>query len=182
MKWSELSTVVDAADGWNMSPGILQTLVVTAGTYAKWALTVRPELFTTLKVTPPPANLGGYVTWLLDAVPSIAAGTAYVRFLYDEWGTRFDLPLVGSAYNSGNLRNFDDGSGWYVAGASSYVNRAAPVMNSAIRFFASGPTHTRPGARYLDMRLLSNFTNSLNATRSASEGFSHAWLLCMKYS
>jgi len=130
LTWDQLVSVVNATNGERISPGILQTLISTARSMLPWLNALQPNIFTALGNATTPATAGGFLNdWLINAGRSILVGAAYIRQGYNLNGTRFDLPLVGSAYNHGHPES-DAASPWGLTTTviTSKVPRPSPML------------------------------------------------------
>jgi len=131
-----------------ISPGILQTLISTARSMLPWlnALPAK-HLHGTRHATTTSYRRRFLNDWLINAGRSILVGAAYIRQGYNLNGTRFDLPLVGSAYNHGHPES-DAASPWGLNYYGNYVESAAPVSNAAATFFNTNPP-VAPAVRFM---------------------------------
>ena len=110
--WDRLVTVADGTNGERISPGIIQTLISTARGVLPYLNTIQPSIYAAIGIPAPPTTAGGFLnSWLLSAPNSILVGAAYIRQGYNKQATRFDLPVVGSAYNAGQHK-VDTASSW----------------------------------------------------------------------
>jgi hypothetical protein len=150
LTWDQLVNVVDLTRGERISPGMIQTLISTARGALPFLDAIRPDVYAAVGVPRPPATAGGFLNdWLSHAVHSILVGAAYIRMGYNQHATRFDLPVVGGAYNAGTPQ-VDAASPWRVKYFSNYVEHAAPVANAAADFFNATPAPTpAPSVRFV---------------------------------
>ncbi len=152
LTWNQLVDVVDATNGERISPGIIQTLISTARSVLPFLNGLQPNIYNTLKILPPPANAVGFLNdWLAHAPHSILVGAAYIRQAYNTQITRFDLPVVGSAYNNSGAPITDATSPWGLHYFDKkYVERAGPVSNAAATYFNSNlALNPRPTVRFM---------------------------------
>lgn len=144
LTWDQLVQVVDGTKGKRISPGAIQTLISTARDRVAWIQQVAPGIVAALGLAAPPATAGGYLRdainpgrrgWLLYREASLLCGAAYVRSGYNDSAqrTRYDLPLVGGAYNAGRPRAVR--SRWGLKYHGEYVERAGPFFNVAADMF-----------------------------------------------
>jgi hypothetical protein len=154
LTWAQVLTINTATRGTRMSPGLMQALVSTAATMIGSINTTMPGIYALAGVTAPDISVPAtkwenLFRWLLDPVQAIVAGTAYMRFYgYNAQRTRFELPLVGSAYNSTRLAA-SSGSAWGVTGKVTYPNTAARGVDASADFFDGTPAPTPlPSVRF----------------------------------
>lgn len=141
MTWND--AVAAATARVRISVGVLQTLITTGALVVPWIDSVDPDVWADLAVPHPPAALGAYLQdWLVVPRHSILLGVAYMRWAHNVQGTRFDLPVVGSAYNHGNPAQ-RSGTRWGLQYHGEYVERAAPHLN-AVRALFDGATPPAP--------------------------------------
>jgi hypothetical protein len=131
LTWDQLLAITDATLGDRISPGLLQTLISTARGVIPFLTAVWPTAYADLGIPAPPANCRGYLNdWLLTGVHSILLGVAYIRKGYNKNLSRFDLPLVGAAYNAGGLSPVAQGQ-WGLHYFGDYMANAGPHLNVA---------------------------------------------------
>ncbi|HEV3000606.1 MAG TPA: hypothetical protein VGW75_07695 [Solirubrobacteraceae bacterium] len=148
LTWADAVTAATA--GVRISVGVLQTLIETGASVVPWLDAVDPDVWADLGIPHPPAALGGYLQdWLVVARHSILLGVAYMRWAYNVQGTRFDLPVVGSAYNHGNPAR-RSGTRWGLQYHGQYVERAAPHLNAFRALFdGAAPPAPAPSVRLM---------------------------------
>ncbi|HVE80352.1 MAG TPA: hypothetical protein VNA89_15915 [Gemmatimonadaceae bacterium] len=159
LTWDQLVQVVDGTRGRRISPGVIQTLISTARERVEWIQKVAPTIFGDLGITAPPATAGGFLRdavnpgrrgWLLYRAASLLCGAAYIRSAYNDSAqrTRFDLPLVGGAYNAGQPIAVKKAR-WGLKYHDEYVERAGPFFNVAADLFNSGTLAPAPTVRFM---------------------------------
>jgi hypothetical protein len=149
LTWDQLVDVVNGTNGARISPGVIQTLITTARGVLPWLNALQPNIFTATGIPAPPANAGGFLNdWLLHAPRSILVGAAYIRQGYNKQATRFDLPIVGSAYNHGHPQQ-DVTSIWGLHYFGTYVENAGPTSNAAANLFNNPATTPASTVRFM---------------------------------
>jgi hypothetical protein len=152
LTWDQLTQVMDAIDGDRVSPGLLQTLISTAIGVNAYLSRLDPGIFAAVGVPAAPATPGAYLNdWLLTGDRSILLGAGYLRQLLHTQNTRFDLPVLGSAYNRGNVNTtagrrwgFSPDPGW------DYPDHIALFFNAAVGFFdGAAPPAVAPAVRFM---------------------------------
>jgi len=182
LTWNQLAQVVAATEGDRVSPGVIQTLISTADESLAWVERVVPEAFPSNDSTPGkipgvtrrPPRLGRrldfaeyFKNWLPNGANSVLAGAAFVRMGYagmlwsakqQRWlvatSTRFDLPLVGGAYNAHTVKAPQGpasapGWRWGVHTFGGYTEIAAPYHNAAVAAFNAGTASPPPSVRFV---------------------------------
>jgi hypothetical protein len=149
LTWDQLVTVVDGTNGERISPGIIQTLISTARGVLPYLNAIQPSIYAATGIPAPPTTAGGFFnSWLLSAPNSILVGAAYIRQGYNKQATRFDLPVVGSAYNSGQHK-VDTASPWGLKYFGNYVENAGPGSNAAASLFNDPATTPISPVRFI---------------------------------
>jgi hypothetical protein len=150
LTWDQLSNVMDALGGARVSPGLLQTLISTAVALMRYLNELDPGIYAAVGVTPAPANAGGYLQWLCTPAHSILLGAAYMRELYRKKDTRLDLPVVGAAYNRGNVSTTPNRPWGFGDPTWVYPDHIAPYFNAAVGYFdGATPPAVAPTVRFL---------------------------------
>lgn len=162
LTWGEMVQVMSDTVGDRVSPGIIQTLVSTARDALAWLDKVDPGIYTALAGTVTDRyrsrqplqdrSAGEYLKeWLVVGANSVLAGTAFVRYGYNHIGTKFDLPLVGGAYNARGLvtPKHEIGKRWGVHTFGPYTERGAPYHNTAVAAFNAGTATPIPAVRFV---------------------------------
>jgi hypothetical protein len=150
LTWDQLSNIIVATLGARVSPGLIQTLISTAQLIIPWITKNIPNIYTTLGIPTPPANIAGLLNdWLLHGERSILVGAAFIRRQYNQKRTNFDLPLVGSAYNTGDVTRRPR-SLWGLGYFGEYPERSGPHFNAAAGMFnAATPPPVIPSVRFM---------------------------------
>jgi hypothetical protein len=148
MTWGQLEQIVGDVEGSRMSPGLLQTLISTAWSTLPFIQAVAPGIFAALGTTRPATHVDMF-HWLLEGANSLLCGVAYMRMQYLENGTRWDLPMVGGAYNAGSPTPAAN-TLWGLTFYGKYVEHAAPHLNAASTLFdTAGALTTGPSVRLM---------------------------------
>jgi hypothetical protein len=151
LRWDRLVAIITATNGERISPGLLQTLISTARETLPFLNAVDPTFFASLGIPNPPGTAGDFLNdWLLTGAHSVALGVAVLRKqASSRFPTFFDLPLVGAAYNTGQLDQINNNR-WGLRYFGDYVETGGPVFNGGVNLFdGAAPPPVVPITRFM---------------------------------